>query len=60
MGTSATSYYSNNVTFYTLNFETLNASRNIVRYVTSVASTATSFTVSGPVTYNLTLQTKYF
>ena len=43
MGTSATSYYSNNVTFYTLNFETLNASRNIVRYVTSVASTATSW-----------------
>lgn len=59
MGTSATSYYSNNVTFYTLNFETLNASRNIVRYVTSVASTATSFTVNGPTTYNLTLQTSY-
>lgn len=59
IGTSATSYYSNNVTFYTLNFETLNTSRNIVRYVTSVASTATSFTVSGPTTYNLTLQTRY-
>lgn len=58
-GTSAVSYYSNNITFYTLNFETLNVSRNIVRYTTSVASTATSFTVSGPTTYNLTLQTRY-
>lgn len=58
-GTSASSYSYNSTTFYTLNFETLNASCNIMRYMTSTASTASSFTLSGPATYNLALPTKY-
>ena len=58
-GTAAVPYTSAGTAFYTLNFETLNQSRNIIRYVASVAATSTSFTVSGPTTYNISLPTKY-